>query len=224
MDDTRYLRFSGLSWAKEVQEKEITIIGLGGIGSNVALPLARLNPKKIFLIDPDVVEEVNLAGQAFFNNHVGMKKVDAVAEVLYSWAGYKKIAAIPTTLLWKDTNFGEITITGFDNMTSRETAFTTFMQSPAAKLLIDARMSVDTIQIFTLLKEDTEFLDIYRNKWLFSDGRAQTVPCSMKQTSYTGSILGGLVVNIIINYISSSFKAFPKQIIYNTNTMLYETL
>lgn len=46
--DTRYLRFSGLSWATEVQEKEITIIGLGGIGSNVALPLARLNPKSYF--------------------------------------------------------------------------------------------------------------------------------------------------------------------------------
>ena len=219
--DTRYLRFSGLSWATEVQEKEITIIGLGGIGSNVALPLARLNPKKLFLIDPDVVEEVNLAGQAFFNNHIGMKKVDAVAEVLYSWAGYKKIAAIPTTLLLEDTNFGEITITGFDNMAARKIDF---MNSPAAKLLVDARMSVDTIQIFTLLKEDTEFLDIYRDKWLFSDATAQTVPCSMKQTSYTGSILGGLVVNIIINYISSSFKAFPKQIMYNTNNMLYETV
>lgn len=223
MDDTRYLRFSGLSWAKEVQEKEITIIGLGGIGSNVALPLARLNPKKLFLIDPDVVEEVNLAGQAFFNNHVGMKKVDAVAEVLYSWAGYKKIVAIPT-LLTEGTDFGEITITGFDNMNARKIAFTNFMDSPAAKLLVDARMSVDTIQIFTLLKEDTEFLDIYRDKWLFSDAAAQTVPCSMKQTSYTGSILGGLVVNIIINYISSSFKAFPKQIMYNTNNMLYETV
>ena len=221
--DTRYLRFSGLSWATEVQEKEITIIGLGGIGSNVALPLARLNPKKLFLIDPDVVEEVNLAGQAFFNNHVGMKKVDAVAEVLYSWAGYKKIVAMPT-LLTKGTDFGEITITGFDNMNARKIAFTNFMNSPAAKLLVDARMSVDTIQIFTLLKEDTEFLDIYRDKWLFSDAAAQTAPCSMKQTSYTGSILGGLVVNIIINYISSSFKAFPKQIMYNTNNMLYETV
>lgn len=221
--DTRYLRFSGLSWATEVQEKEITIIGLGGIGSNVALPLARLNPKKLFLIDPDVVEEVNLAGQAFFNNHVGMKKVDAVAEVLYSWAGYKKIVAIPT-LLTKGTDFGEITITGFDNMNARKIAFTNFMNSQAAKLLVDARMSVDTIQIFTLLKEDTEFLDIYRDKWLFSDAEAQTAPCSMKQTSYTGSILGGLVVNIIINYISSSFKAFPKQIMYNTNNMLYETV
>lgn len=221
--DTRYLRFSGLSWATEVQEKEITIIGLGGIGSNVALPLARLNPKKLFLIDPDVVEEVNLAGQAFFNNHVGMKKVDAVAEVLYSWAGYKKIVAIPT-LLTEGTDFGEITITGFDNMNARKIAFTNFMDSPAAKLLVDARMSVDTIQIFTLLKEDTEFLDIYRDKWLFSDAMAQTAPCSMKQTSYTGSILGGLVVNIIINYISSSFKAFPKQIMYNTNNMLYETV
>lgn len=221
--DTRYLRFSGLSWATEVQEKEITIIGLGGIGSNVALPLARLNPKKLFLIDPDVVEEVNLAGQAFFNNHVGMKKVDAVAEVLYSWAGYKKIVAIPT-LLTEGTDFGEITITGFDNMNARKIAFTNFMDSPAAKLLVDARMSVDTIQIFTLLKEDTEFLDIYRDKWLFSDAAAQTAPCSMKQTSYTGSILGGLVVNIIINYISSSFKAFPKQIMYNTNNMLYETV
>ena len=221
--DNRYLRFSGLSWATEVQEKEITIIGLGGIGSNVALPLARLNPKKLFLIDPDVVEEVNLAGQAFFNNHVGMKKVDAVAEVLYSWAGYKKIAAIPT-LLTEGTDFGEITITGFDNMNARKIAFTNFMDSPAAKLLVDARMSVDTIQIFTLLKEDTEFLDIYRDKWLFSDAMAQTAPCSMKQTSYTGSILGGLVVNIIINYISSSFKAFPKQIMYNTNNMLYETV
>jgi len=221
--DTRYLRFSGLSWATEVQEKEITIIGLGGIGSNVALPLARLNPKKLFLIDPDVVEEVNLAGQAFFNNHVGMKKVDAVAEVLYSWAGYKKIVAMPT-LLTNGTDFGEITITGFDNMNARKIAFTNFMNSPAAKLLVDARMSVDTIQIFTLLKEDTEFLDIYRDKWLFSDAAAQTAPCSMKQTSYTGSILGGLVVNIIINYISSSFKAFPKQIMYNTNNMLYETV
>ena len=98
------------------------------------------------------------------------------------------------------------------------------MEANKQFVLIGSMNAITYKDVFTLLKEDTEFLDIYRDKWLFSDAAAQTVPCSMKQTSYTGSILGGLVVNIIINYISSSFKAFPKQIMYNTNNMLYETV
>ena len=58
----------------------IGIAGLGGLGSNAAISLARLGIGHLVLIDYDIVEEENLNRQYYFVNQIGMKKIDAIKE------------------------------------------------------------------------------------------------------------------------------------------------
>lgn len=60
----------------------IGIAGLGGLGSNLALLLARSGIGKFTLIDRDVVDWSNLNRQQYWPAHVGMKKTDALKSLL----------------------------------------------------------------------------------------------------------------------------------------------
>ncbi len=59
-----------------IHNKTIAIIGVGGLGSTTAELLARMNPKKLILVDFDKVEEINLERQTLYNkNDIGKSKV-----------------------------------------------------------------------------------------------------------------------------------------------------
>ena len=60
----------------------VGIIGLGGLGSNAAMMLARSGVRRFVLADFDRVEEGNLARQLYFPDQLGRLKTDALAETL----------------------------------------------------------------------------------------------------------------------------------------------
>ena len=60
----------------------VGIAGAGGLGSNVALMLARSGVEDMLIIDDDVVDASNLNRQQFWPRHVGRPKVEALGEVL----------------------------------------------------------------------------------------------------------------------------------------------
>src|SRR3989344_5298762 len=69
-----------------LQNKTIAIIGLGGTGCIVALLLARMAPKKLVIMDRDVVEATNLERQIIYNKEdVGKGKVEAASQKLSEW-------------------------------------------------------------------------------------------------------------------------------------------
>lgn len=61
----------------------IGLAGAGGLGSNTAMMLARSGIGKLTIIDCDMVEPSNLNRQHFWPRHLGMAKVDALAELLH---------------------------------------------------------------------------------------------------------------------------------------------
>lgn len=58
------------------------VLGVGGVGSYVALFLTMVGVREITVVDPDVVEESNRSRVMFRPEHVGMSKVDAVYELM----------------------------------------------------------------------------------------------------------------------------------------------
>jgi len=66
---------------EEVKEC-IHIIGCGSVGSTVAELLVRFGLTKLSLYDFDKVEPKNLANQLFRQEHVGMEKIVALAQML----------------------------------------------------------------------------------------------------------------------------------------------
>ena len=65
---------------KNLLNSSIGIAGLGGLGSNAAISLARLGIGHLVLIDYDIVEKENLNRQYYFINQIGMKKIDAIKQ------------------------------------------------------------------------------------------------------------------------------------------------
>lgn len=60
----------------------IGIAGLGGLGSNIAMMLARSGIPRLILVDFDVVEASNLNRQQYFFDQIGKDKTEALKENL----------------------------------------------------------------------------------------------------------------------------------------------
>lgn len=60
----------------------VGIAGLGGLGSNVAVSLARLGIGKLILVDFDIVEPSNLNRQQYLIKHLGMNKTEAMKQLI----------------------------------------------------------------------------------------------------------------------------------------------
>lgn len=66
----------------KIKNAKIGIAGLGGLGFNIAVSLARIGIGKLLLVDFDIVELSNLNRQYYFLKHIGMYKADALEEVI----------------------------------------------------------------------------------------------------------------------------------------------
>lgn len=77
---------------EEIQKKfagaSIAICGLGGLGSNIAVSLARAGIGKLLLVDFDSVDIANLHRQQYKANQIGKYKTEALLENLKEIAPY----------------------------------------------------------------------------------------------------------------------------------------
>lgn len=69
---------------ERMQQASVGIAGLGGLGSSVAVALARMGVGTLVVADFDVVEPSNLNRQQYFLEHLGMPKTEAMAQILAS--------------------------------------------------------------------------------------------------------------------------------------------
>ena len=80
---------------EEIQKKfagaSIAICGLGGLGSNIAVSLARAGIGKLLLVDFDSVDIANLHRQQYKANQIGKYKTEALLENLKEIAPYMDI-------------------------------------------------------------------------------------------------------------------------------------
>ena len=72
----------GLDLHERFSSATVAICGLGGLGSNIAIALARAGIGKLLLIDFDHVDITNLHRQQYKANQIGLYKADALAENL----------------------------------------------------------------------------------------------------------------------------------------------
>jgi sulfur carrier protein ThiS adenylyltransferase len=72
----------GLDLHKRFSSATIAVCGLGGLGSNIAITLARAGIGKLLLIDFDRVDITNLHRQQYKADQIGMYKTEALRDNL----------------------------------------------------------------------------------------------------------------------------------------------
>ena len=68
--------------SEKLKKAKVCILGLGGLGSNVAILLARSGIGYLKLVDFDIVEASNLNRQQYRISHIGMKKTEAIKTII----------------------------------------------------------------------------------------------------------------------------------------------
>lgn len=77
---------------EKISNGSVAIAGLGGLGSQIAVMLARAGVGKLFLVDFDKVELTNLNRQAYGMDDLGRPKTEALAEILEHINPYVELA------------------------------------------------------------------------------------------------------------------------------------
>lgn len=101
---------------REVQEKlsraKVAIAGLGGLGSNVAMQLARIGVGHLHLLDFDCVDLTNLNRQHYFIRHLGRPKTEVLKEQILELNPYLDIRTDFVTITEENLEelFGEESI------------------------------------------------------------------------------------------------------------------
>lgn len=231
--DESTTRFSSALWFKAIQNKVIVLAGIGGIGSYVALLLARMKPKALFLYDDDEVETVNMAGQLYSINDVGKKKVDALADICSSFALYDSVFAIPEKFTF-ESEASDIMICGFDNMKARNLYYHKWLNHINSLdddrkkhcLFLDGRLAAEEFQVFCITGDDTYSQELYKTKYLFDDDQADATVCSYKQTSYMANMIGSMMVNLFVNFVANEvggMRDLPFLTSYEGESLMFET-
>ena len=76
----------------------VAICGLGGLGSNIAISLARAGVGKLILIDFDKVDVTNLHRQQYKASQIGRYKTEALSENLKEIAPYVELETHTTRM------------------------------------------------------------------------------------------------------------------------------
>lgn len=184
--------FNPVAWG----DRRVDVIGVGATGSKVAMSLAKLGVKNLHVWDMDVVEEHNLANQAYDLADIGRLKVDAIEQ---------HIEAATGTLVTKHGEWrakepvGEVVFALVDSMAARKGIYESYRFSPTVKLILDSRMGADTAHLLAYQPLQRPTLDAYAAT-LFSDDDAHV------EVSACGTaITVGPTADIISGYLVWAF-------------------
>lgn len=131
---------------KELQQKfssaSVAVCGLGGLGSNIAIALARAGIGKLILIDFDRVELTNLHRQQYKTDQIGQFKTDALAHNLQEIAPYlgieKETVRITETNFKKLLQKADIICEAFDDAETKSMLADCILQTMPEKYLVAA--------------------------------------------------------------------------------------
>ena len=81
----------GAELQAKLSRASVAVCGLGGLGSNIAIALARAGVGKMHIIDFDRVDISNLNRQQYFPEQLGQPKTEALSDTLKRIAPYCEI-------------------------------------------------------------------------------------------------------------------------------------
>ena len=205
------LRHTDLYDPQKYADKRIALIGVGTIGSHLALTLARMQvPFTIY--DPDTIEAHNIATQAYTRRDIGRYKVDAIAKQCED-IGAENVIGMglrfdnpPNPLVHPSEHPYDIIVSCVDSMDARREIAVTIIETGVSTLIHDARVGAEQVEVYRYASAQ-EWLDAM-------PAQADTDPCGARFTAYTANICAGLLANNIKRELLG--QSVPARILYDS--------
>lgn len=192
----------------------VHVIGCGATGSKIALSLAKLGikPELLYFYDDDVVEEHNIANQAFDTCHIGCTKIEALDDIITTatlksediagGADFGQCSNMKSELVTADTNLFGIVFLLTDTMSSRKEIVDGLKNKLTVDLIIETRMGADSLRIYTFEPSNIEHVRCWENNW-YPDEEAETSACgALPSVGPTSDVIAGLAVWQMIRWFN----------------------
>lgn len=180
----------------------VHVIGLGGIGSALVLPLVKLGLRsELHLWDDDaVIEPHNIPAQLLYRrSDVGKPKAETVAEILNPYCEPQCTLVPHAERVTGDTPLSGVVIGGVDSMASRKAIWEAVEFNPEVPLYIDGRIGGGQFQLFTINPSDIDDVDFYHD-WLFDDSEGSPLPCAARTVIGPPVTLAGLSITQLTRF------------------------
>jgi sulfur carrier protein ThiS adenylyltransferase len=187
--NARFERQADLVPQQRLADVTVTVIGVGAIGRQVALQLAAIGVQRLQLIDFDMVELTNTVTQGYFQDDIGLDKVEATGNVVQrSSPGI--VLEIVKDRFRPNQPTGEAVFCCVDSISARSAIWKAVKDR--CRFWADGRMLGEVIRILAVTDEQGR--DYYPST-LFDQSEAQPGSCTARSTIYTANIAGGLLVH-----------------------------
>jgi len=192
----------------------IALIGAGGIGSPLALALAKMGCKRLALYDPDTVEAHNLPNQMYRLSDIGRPKVAALAELLTDFAPLQ--LDVRQERVEAQTLRG-VVLSGVDSMASRSGIWQGCVRYRAGiPLYVDARMGAEVCRVLTVNPVDPDEVRAYEAT-LHTDDDAAEDACTAQAIIYNTFAVAALVANQVKRYARG--EPLERDVIFDLATL-----
>ena len=212
MNDLRFVRQMDAVNMKRLTHLGITIIGLGAIGSTCAVWLGKMGCVGITGYDPDRIEPHNWSNQLYRDDQIGMPKAKALISVMEQFGGHSPNAIAQR---YENQELAEVVISAVDSMESRTIIWKSAREKPEVKLLIDARMGLETLIVWIVRPQVKEDRVLYSQS-LVPDDQALQEPCTARTICYTPLMSASIVCNAIKRYANE--EDMPRRIVLDLAT------
>ncbi|MCB9368893.1 MAG: ThiF family adenylyltransferase [Calditrichaeota bacterium] len=206
MNDIRFLRQQDVVDSEKLADLQVTLIGLGAIGSVTGLYLAKMGVCNLTCYDADVVDIHNVSNQAYGMSDVGLLKADAFSVLVENQTG-----VLPNTICmqYDGRQQSGIVISAVDSMKSRETIWKAIRDQAGVQLYIDARMGLETLIVHTVRPQIREDRVRY-SQMIVPDDQAFQEPCTARTICYTPLMAASVVCNLVRRFVNH--EKVPSQV------------
>ena len=132
----------GVEVVRKLQAATVAICGLGGLGSNIAISLARAGVGKLVLVDFDCVDVTNLHRQQYKASQVGLPKPEALLANLKEIAPYTEFEThfekISAENVDRIVDGAQVVCEAFDNAEAKAMLVNTVLETMPDKFLVAA--------------------------------------------------------------------------------------
>lgn len=181
--------------------RPIELIGVGSVGSHLAMGLAKMGFTDMRVWDDDFVASHNIPASLYGQNDVGALKVHALKRRIESDTGVV-LDVVPKKYEGESVKRQSIVIACVDKMTARKVIWETIRGKPSVQLYCDTRMNATYVEVLALVPNKPQDAKRFDGLW-FPDSEASTQMCGAHGIWFSSVRAADVVGSRITQFLST---------------------